>query len=101
MVGVGGLLYGDENKRNASASIEMTCTLLDSLLGGDSRGSSYVSALCRLQPNSTTTAKIKILLGRLFSCKVLPSRQRGQVFPSLIFPLLCVIHFVLFEPGGL
>lgn len=23
------------------------------------------------------------------------------MFPSLIFPLLCVIHFVLFEPGGL
>lgn len=31
---VGGLLYGDENKRNASASIEMTCSLLDLLLGG-------------------------------------------------------------------
>lgn len=70
--------------------------------GGDSRGAHpYVSALCRLQANNTTTAKIKTRLGRLFSCKVLPSRQRGQVFPSLIFPLLCVIHFVLFEPGGL
>lgn len=93
---VGGLLYGDENKRNASASIEMTCSLLDLLLGGVTAGGLIRTSAPYVDCKRTTRQqqRLKPGSGGCFHVKCSLPGSGGKYFHHLSFH--CCVLFTLF-----
>lgn len=98
-VEVGGLLFGDENKRNASASIEMTCTLLDSSLGwggGGVTAGAHHTSVPYVDCNRATRQqqRLKSCSGGCFHVKCSLPGSQGKCFHHLSFH--CCVLFTLF-----